>query len=174
MRGGAQPGGSTMPSPIVAATAAEVAGAAILRRGRPPRTCSATPHLLSYPACALWWAAPAHETLRIALPRAPTRGAAKEEAPSATSILCSSALGEAWLLLPSCSVAKQFCLVSPHSSTWSGTAGGESIYCIKKGKPKEMETKSEKEATTLHAAAAYEHGNTRVHGSRAETWVTLS
>ena len=67
--------------------------------------------------------------------------------------------------------AKRFCgAVSPSSSMWSEAAGGRQ-HLLHKGKRKthrngNVENEIKREATTLHAAVASAHGNTRVHGSR--------
>lgn len=99
--------------------------------------------------------------------------AAKEEVPSAISILCIAALEGGPGLLPQGprEAAKPFCgAVSPSSSMWSETAGGRQ-HLLHKGKRKthrngNVENEIKREATTLHAAVASAHGNTRVHGSR--------
>jgi hypothetical protein len=68
---------------------------------------------------------------------------AKEEVPSAISILCISTLegGPGLLLLgPAMLQSNSVCAISPYSSMWSGTAGGRK-HLLHKGKSIEMECK---------------------------------
>ena len=88
---------------------------------------------------------------------------AKEEAPSAISILQISTLegGPGLLLLDSAMLQNNYvCAIFPYSSMWSGTAGGRK-QLLHKEKPRENgNEKKMKEAITRHAAVASEHGET--------------